>query len=155
MRTWEQNRQAINELWPLMEFTGEERKLWTDDLSSLNQDLLYDALRNVKRDHDTNYPQLKWVRDEYRELFRASKVAAQKPVKAEPRQIVDIPDEQNERYREELKAVIEMAVPSDFEKIEALIIDKCGENKITAATAFRLCKYLADRTGRSNGGFIS
>jgi hypothetical protein len=73
-RTWEQNRTAINQLWPQCQWTDEERRLWSDDLASVDQDVLYDAARNVKRNNDTLYPQLKWFRDEYRSLKRLKDV---------------------------------------------------------------------------------
>jgi hypothetical protein len=74
MRTWEENKTAINQLWPMAQFTEEERRLWHDDLSGLDQAVLYDAIRNVKRNNESLYPQLKWLRDEYRHLSRLARV---------------------------------------------------------------------------------
>jgi hypothetical protein len=152
VRTWEDNRRAINELWPLMELKPEEKKLWTDDLSALDQAVLYDAIRNVKRGNDTNYPQLKWILDEYRSLHRVYQSAQGRTSKAEPRKTVEIDPKQDERLRAELMELIGMASPAEYETVRDLIVTKAHDLKIEMATAFRLCRYLNDRTGRSQGG---
>lgn len=154
MRTWDQNRQAINQLWPLMEFTTEEKRLWHDDLSGLDQDVLYDAIRNVKRANDTNYPQLKWVRDEYRGLDRLRKLRQQKPTAQEPRQLVRIAPEQDSRCRDELRVAIELAQPSDHQAFVDLIAGKAAKCEIEMATAIRLVRYLNERLGLADGGSI-
>lgn len=152
MRTWEENRRAISELWPLMEWTGEEKKLWVDDLSVLDQTLLYDAIRNVKRTRETNYPQLVWIRDEYRTLNRLSQAAARNGKPVEPRELQKVAASDDQRYRDELMEVIRMASPSDFEMIRDLIAGKAAEVKIEMATALRLINFLLQRTGRAQGG---
>lgn len=154
MRTWDDNRCAINELWPLLQFTGEEKRLWTDDLSGLDQDLLYDAIRNVKRNNESNYPQIKWVREEYRSLDRVRKLAARKPVSDEPRQVVCIDADVNARMREELRIVVEQATMQDYDDVVSLIADKACELKVEMQTAMGLVKFLQDRLGLSNGGRI-
>lgn len=154
MRTWDQNRQAINQLWPLMEFTAEEKRLWHDDLGTLDQDVLYDAIRNVKRNNETNYPQLKWVRDEYRVLDRLRKLRQQKPASQEPRQTVSIDKEQDCRCRDELRVAIELAQPSEHQSFVDLIADKAAKCEIEMATAIRLVRYLGERLGMANGGSI-
>ena len=70
-RTWEDNCKAINGLWPHCEWTDEQRSLWRDDLSHLDQDVLHEALREVKRTHDSLYPQLPWVIEAYRSIVAA------------------------------------------------------------------------------------
>ena len=96
-RTWEDNKLAINELWPAYVFTGEERKLWTDDLSHLDQAMLYDAIRNAKRSHETPFPQIKWLTDAYRELNRLRKGATHFKDPQHPRLKVDVKDDENRR----------------------------------------------------------
>lgn len=152
MRTWDENRRAISELWPLMEWTAEEKKLWIDDLSVLDQSLLYDAIRNVKRNNDTNYPQLKWIREEYRTLSRLSQAAVRSGKPPEPRELQKVDAADDERYRAELMEVIRMASPADFEMIRDLISDKAAQVKIEMATALRLINFLLQRTGRAQGG---
>ena len=155
MRTWDENRVAINGLWPLMEFSAEEKRLWHDDLSGLNQDVLYDAIRNVKRNNDTNYPQLKWLRDEYRVLERLRNFSTTtKTPDGEPRKTVKIDAASDARMRDELRAVIESATPSQTDEIVDLIAGKAHDLKIEMATAYRLVKYLLERLGLNNGGQI-
>lgn len=154
MRTWDLNRQAINQLWPLMEFMPEEKKLWHDDLSGLDQAVLYDALRNVKRNNDTNYPQLKWVRDEYRVLDRLRNVRRPSSPQGECKKIVSIEPDKNARMRDELKVVIDLASPSDYQATVDLIADKAGSCDIEMATAIRLVRYLNERLGMAQGGRI-
>lgn len=156
-RTWDENRVAINQLWPVMEFTDEERRLWKDDLSNLNQDVLYDAIRNVKRNNDTNYPQLKWVRDEYRVLHASRALAERKRqtnVPAEPFVPVVIDKKQDERLRQELVQYIDTVTVADKQRTVDLIADKAASEQIEMATAFRLVSYLLKRLGLDQGGII-
>lgn len=154
MRTWDTNRQTINQLWPLMEFTPEEKRLWHDDLSALDQAVLYDAIRNVKRNNDTNYPQLKWVREEYRALDRLRNLRRPTSPTGEAKQTVSIDADKNARMRDELKVAIELASPSDYQATVDLIADKAGKYDIEMATAIRLVRYLNERLGLANGGRI-
>lgn len=154
MRTWDDNRRAINELWPLMEFTGEEKKLWHDDLGGLDQVVLYDAIRNVKRNNETNYPQLKWIRDEYRGLHRLQKFVAVKTSSGEPRQVVKIDAASDAKMRDELRVVVDMATPEQFKSTVDLIADQAAKLQIEMATAFRLIRYLITRLGLADGGNV-
>lgn len=155
MRTWDDNRRAINQLWPLMEFTEEEKRLWHDDLSGLDQAVLYDAIRNVKRGNDTNYPQLKWVREEYRAVMRLRKAAERPAVQnAERHKPVVIDPAIDARMREELMFVVENATVADYKPTVDLICNKAHDLKIELGTATALCRYLRDRLGMSNGGDI-
>lgn len=156
MRTWDENRQSINGLWPMAQFTEEERRLWHDDLSGLDQNVLYDAIRNVKRNHESLYPQLKWVRDEYSSLDRLMRVRSRSAAAASgtPVPIVRIDADANARTRDELKIVVDLATPSDFKTTVSLIADKAAECEIEMATAFRLVRYLLERLGMARGGVI-
>lgn len=155
MRTWNDNRTAINQLWPRFELTEAERQLWHDDLSGLDQDVLYDAIRNVKRNTDTLYPQLKWMRDEYKRLHRIRSFAERGPsAPKEQRQVVRINEKDNERVRRDLVKVIDSLVPAQWQEGVDLIAAKAGELKIEMQTALRLCRYLNDRLGMSDGGKI-
>lgn len=148
-RTWDMNRQAINQLWPMMTFTDEEKRLWHDDLSGVDQGVLYDALRNVKRNNDSNYPHLKWVRDEYRVLSRL--VAPRRQSATDHGKPVRIDADADARLREELKDAISGATQADFTMMVDLIADKAATLQITMTTAFRLVRYLLERLGISNG----
>jgi hypothetical protein len=144
VRTWEDNRAAINQLWPQCKWTDEERRLLSDDLSGLDQDVLYDALRNVKRSRDSLYPQLPWMLQSYRELFSAKRSAMKATTsKAEPRLMSDVSDEQDKRLASEFVSFIDASQPSDFEMIETMVLDKLP--KMLNATAYRVLMYARKR----------
>lgn len=82
-RTWDENRELINGLWPMAQFTAEEADLWRSDLHAVDQDALFEAIRQVKRSRDSVYPQLAWVHEAYREI-RAKARAARPPVAGPP-----------------------------------------------------------------------
>lgn len=152
MRTWDQNRVAINQLWPHCKWTDEERVLWHDDLHRLDQVVLYDAIKNVKRNNESMYPQLKWVREEYRQLHRLKTFSEKKRLATtEPREIVNIDKASDAAMREELMAVVEMTTPAEFQGTVDLIADKAARLQIEMATAFRLVSYLLRRLGMDNG----
>lgn len=156
MRTWDDNRRAINQLWPMCEWTEEERKLFTEDLSGLDQAVLYDAIRNVKRSNETLYPHLKQFRDEYRRLFHLKKLTDRKlKVAEEPKQTVHIDSDSNERCRLELREYIESVSPSDYEHTRDLIADRAARLEIQLETAFGLGRYLVERLGMASGGVVS
>jgi hypothetical protein len=122
MRTWDENRAAINQLWPVATFTEEEKKLWSDDLSSLDQVTLYDAIRNAKRTHDSVYPQLKWVLDEYRSR-QATKMHALKPRKSsEPKLVTDIDFEEDRALTQQMIALVDESRPQDFEVVQETVL---------------------------------
>ncbi len=152
MRTWDDNKTAINQLWPMAQFTDEEKRLWTDDLSGLDQIVLYDAIRNAKRNHDSLYPQLKWIRDEYRTLSRiASLLSKKRAAPGEPKNPVRIDASVDRRTEDELRAVVEVTTVAQFESTRDLIADKAATLKIELATAYRLVRYLLRRLGMSRG----
>lgn len=155
MRTWDDNRAAINGLWPMMQLTEEEKKLWHDDLSPLDQVVLYDAIRNVKRNNDTLYPQLKWVRDEYRSLHRIKSLQGKRAnQQEEPRQLVCIDKQADDQMASDLRAFIDECTPGQWREAADLIADKASELKLEMATAFRLGRYLNERLGMSQGGKV-
>jgi hypothetical protein len=157
VRTWDDNKSAINQLWPRAEFTDEERRLWHDDLSTLDQVVLYDAIRNVKRNNDTLYPQLKWFREEYRHLERLRRFHDARKVKGsdQPRETVDIDPASDAKVAADLRDVIEMLTPSQWQEGIDLIKAKAGENKLALGTACKLGRYLNERLGMNQGGSIS
>lgn len=139
MRTWDENKTAINQLWPQCQWTEEERRLWQGDLCGLDQAVLYDALRNVKRSHDTLYPQLKWILDEHRELSWAKRRSATKKTQSEPKLDLHIDDAEDRRLHEDLVAVIDMSEPSDFEQVQQRVLDNLP--KMKGSTALRALMY--------------
>jgi hypothetical protein len=143
VRTWEQNKTTINQLWPTCSFTDEEKRLWGDDLGSLDQDVLYDAIRNVKRTRDTQWPQLKWMLDAYRELSHAKRQAKTHAKAPEPRVGVKVDEDENSRLADDFIAYIDSAAPSDFQDIHDRVLDKLP--KMHSLTALRVIIYAKKR----------
>lgn len=150
-KTWDDNRELINGLWPLSQLTPEEADLWRSDLSGLDQGVLFDALRNVKRNNDSNYPQLKWVRDEYRGLHRIATVR-RLPQSAPNYEPPAYDDGMDKRIGDELRAVVESATADEYRGTISLIADKAAKALIRMPTAFRLVSYLNARLGYADGG---
>ncbi len=144
MRTWEDNRTAINQLWPQCQWTEEERRLWSDDLSGLDQGTLYDALRNVKRTRDTLYPQLPWILQAYRELNAAKRSALKATSsKVEPKLRLDISEDEDKRLATEFVSFVESSQPSDFEMVETMVLDKLPN--MHSSTAREVLMYARKR----------
>ncbi len=156
MRTWDENKTAINQLWPMAQFTDEERRLWHDDLGGLDQAVLYDAIRNVKRTHDSLYPQIKWILDEVRGLSRLKKVAEQKAKTStqEKREVVVIDAATDKRMKAELTSVVEMATQANYRETVDLIASKAAALQIEMATACSLVLYLLARLGLKRGNVL-
>lgn len=144
MRTWDDNRTSINQLWPQCQWTEEERGLWHDDLHSLDQPMLYDALRNVKRNHDTLYPQLKWILDSYRELASTRKRASHPQQLREKKLELKVDDQEDRRLTDEFIALIDVLLPADFFDLEKKVLD-IGLPKMHAVSAVRVLNYARVR----------
>lgn len=142
MRTWDDNKQSINQLWPT-QWNDEESKLLHDDLSPLDQAMLYDAIRNTKRSHDTPFVHLKWFLDEYRSLSlsrqHASKAQKSHGVKLD----LVIDDERDKMHVKDFLAYVDGASPSDFEQVENLVLDKLPE--MYSLSAVRVLNYARAR----------
>lgn len=143
MRTWEENKTTINQLWPQCRWTAEEGDLWRGDLSRLDQDVLYDAIRDVKRGHDTLYPQLKWMLDTYRDLAALKKSASVTKTKAEVKLKLEIDEAENARLVEDCMKMIDGSTREDFPSVEKTILDAL--KRMYASAALRLLKYARRR----------
>ncbi|MEY3205040.1 MAG: hypothetical protein RLZZ21_1371 [Planctomycetota bacterium] len=144
-RTWQQNSDAINGLWPHCQWTDEEIDLWRSDLSLLDQDVLFEAIREVKRSRDTLYPQLAWVHAAYRPLAAARRAAEKASAAREPVCVgekLEIDANESRRLAAEIGAEIEAAAPADVDAILAKI--EANVDRMDAVTAAR----LAWRAGR-------
>lgn len=144
MRTWDENRTAINQLWPQCQWTDEERRLWHDDLHCLDQPMLYDALRNVKRNNDTLYPQLKWILDSYRELASARKRATRPSHLIEKKLELTHTDDDDRQTAAEFIALIEVLSPADFHELEHKVLH-IGLPRMHSASAVRVLNYARVR----------
>jgi hypothetical protein len=152
-RTWEQNRDTINGLWPMAVWTPEEADLWRADLSGLDHDVLFDALREVKRSRESIYPQLAWVHAAYREVMaarRATRRAAERgagagaPAYSTPRMRPDPARER--RARVELETLLEQTEPAGLEAVRR----RAGE-LIDAVDALWAARFLARVAAKAAG----
>jgi hypothetical protein len=144
-RTWDENRQTINQLWPVAQFTAEDVRLWHDDLSGLDQDMLYDAIRNVKRTHDSVYPQLKWMLDEYRSLAQSRKAALRSTVSREEKTQWNIDETQDREARNELMEWVDRAEPSEYRAIHDAVFEPEMFKRLHSLTAMRIVFYARER----------
>lgn len=123
-RTWQQNSDAINGLWPQCQWTDEEIDLWRSDLAGLDQDVLFEAIREVKRSKESLYPQLVWVLTAYRTLSAARRAADRVAAPREPAYSGDrleIDPAESRRLAAEIAADIDAAGPGDVDGILAKI----------------------------------
>jgi hypothetical protein len=152
-RTWEQNRDAINGLWPMAVWTPEEADLWRADLHGLEQGALFDAIRAVKRSRESLYPQLAWVHAAYREIMaarRAARRAAERgpgagaPAYSTPRMQLDPARER--RARAELESLLEKTEPAALGAVRS----RAGE-LIDAVDALWAARFLARVAAKAAG----
>ncbi len=152
-RTWDQNRDTINGLWPMAVWTPEEADLWRADLSGLDHDVLFDALREVKRSRESIYPQLAWVHAAYREMMAARRAArrsaergpgAGAPAYSTPRMKLDPVRER--RARAELESLLEQTEPAGLGAVRR----RAGE-LIDAVDALWAARFLARVTKKAAG----
>jgi hypothetical protein len=144
-RTWDENRQSINQLWPIAQFTEEEKRLWNDDLSGLDQDTLYDAIRNAKRGHDAVYPQLKWILDEYRSLSALRRAALRMNKPREEKTLWNIDDKRDRETRNELMEWVDRAQPNEYRAIYDAVFEMETFKNLHSVTATRIIAYAKER----------
>lgn len=142
MRTWDDNRSVINDFWPT-EWNPEEWKLIHDDLSPLDQSMLYDAIRNTKRKHDTPFVHLKWLLDEYRDLESSKKHALKAPRPRDEKLQLNIDDAHDRNLCDQFVAYIDECEPQHFSEVESRVLDKLPE--MHAASAVRILNYARCR----------
>jgi hypothetical protein len=143
VRTWEDNKAAMNQLWPTHIWQEEEKKLLNDDLSPLDQDTLYDAIRNVKRHRDTPFVHLKWFLDEYRSLCASKKHATKRSKPKDPKLDINIDDERDHALCDEFVGWIDGCQPQQFQEVEEAVLDRLSE--MHAASAVRVLDYARAR----------
>ena len=139
-RTWDANRETINDLWPLLELRQAEKELWHDDLSGLDQGVLYEALREVKRSKESPWPQLAWIHDAYRQIASARRTAERmvetmQPAWSGDRLVIDL--EESERLKAYYRAAFEAV--QTLQELDALAFElNASVDKLEARTAIRL-----------------
>lgn len=151
-RTWNENRELINGLWPRAEFTAEEADLWRADLSGLDQQCLLEAIRQVKRTRDSVYPQLAWLHEEYRTIRarnrpRAAAAAAPAAATSRPRLTIDPATER--RVRIELEELAERATTdADLDAVVERVREEFPRlHGLTAARLLATVRAKRERPG--------
>jgi hypothetical protein len=143
VRTWEENKTAINQLWPSHEWSDEEAKLVREDLSPLDQPTLYDAIRNAKRKHDTPFVHLKWLLDEYRELASAKRHALKVTQPKDPKLEISIDDDLDRKLSADFVAWIDDCDPEHFGEVETRVLDKLPQ--MHSLSALKVLSYARSR----------
>ena len=144
-RTWDENRELINGLWPMAQFTAEEADLWRADLHGLDQAALFEAIRQVKRSRDSVYPQLAWVHEAYREI-RAKARADRPPVPGPPAFAGDrltIDPVRERTLRRELEHAIERAAAEELDAVVDRITEQI--DNLEARSAIALMARVRER----------
>jgi hypothetical protein len=143
VRTWEENKTAINQLWPSHEWSDEEAKLVREDLSPLDQPTLYDAIRNAKRKHDTPFVHLKWLLDEYRELSSSKRHALKASKPKDPKLQISIDDDLDRKLSADFVAWIDDCDPEHFGEVETKVLDKLPQ--MHSLSALKVLSYARSR----------
>lgn len=143
MRTWEENKTAINQLWPSHEWSEEEAKLVREDLSPLDQPTLYDAIRNAKRKHDTPFVHLKWLLDEYRELSSSKRHALKASKPKDPKLQISIDDDLDRKLAADFVSWIDDCDPEHFGEVETMVLDKLPQ--MHSLSALKVLSYARSR----------
>lgn len=153
-RTWGQNSDTINGLWPHCQWTDEEIDLWHADLSGLDQDVLFEAIREVKRSKESLYPQLAWVHAAYRTLVASKRAAERTTAAMQPAytgEKLEIDMVESRRLTDEITRKIEGAGPDDVDAILAKI--DANVSRLDALAAARLSwKASAKRAAKQQIG---
>ena len=143
MRTWDENRNAMNQLWPSHIWSDEELKLVREDLSPLDQPTLYDAIRNAKRKHDTPFVHLKWLLDEYRELSSSKRHALKASKPKDPKLQISIDDDLDRKLAADFVAWIDDCDPEHFGEVETMVLDKLPQ--MHSLSALKVLSYARSR----------
>ncbi len=143
MRTWDENRNAMNQLWPSHIWSDEELKLVREDLSPLDQPTLYDAIRNAKRKHDTPFVHLKWLLDEYRELSSSKRHALKASKPKDPKLQIIIDDDLDRKLAADFVAWIDDCDPEHFGEVETMVLDKLPQ--MHSLSALKVLSYARSR----------
>jgi hypothetical protein len=143
VRTWDENKTAINQLWPSHEWSDEEAKLVREDLSPLDQPTLYDAIRNAKRKHDTPFVHLKWLLDEYRELSSSKRHALKASKPKDPKLQISIDDDLDRKLAADFVSWIDDCDPEHFGEVETMVLDKLPQ--MHSLSALKVLSYARSR----------
>ena len=144
MRTYEDNVEAINELWQSFAPTHELRQLFRERLAKLDQAALYEAIKQAKVDNEGPWPAIKWFITAYAEVQRKRREAMPKPSQTYVRNVIpDVDTEAEKKLLQEFYAAIEVCTDEGFHQLDEMILDKAvKENALSSVSAHRLCRQL-------------
>lgn len=146
MRTYEDNVEAINELWQSFAPTHELRQLFRERLAKLDQAALYEAIKQAKVDNEGPWPAIKWFITAYAEVQRKRREAMPKPRETYTRSVIPAVDTEAEKQLvKEFQMAIEGCTDEGFRQLDEMILDKMEkENRLSAYSTHCLCRQLRE-----------
>lgn len=143
MRTYEDNVEAINELWQSFAPTHELRQLFRERLSKLDQPTLYEAIKQAKVDNEGPWPAIKWFTSAYADIQRKRRESAPKPSQTYVRNVIpEVDTEAEKKLVQDFYAAIEGCDDEGFHAMDKMILDKYEANLLSSLSAHRLCRQL-------------
>ena len=70
-RTIDEIKQKFADYWPKAEIPDAVKSLWRERLRNLNNNVVWEALDEVRVKYSSQTPQIKWVLDSYHEIYRS------------------------------------------------------------------------------------
>lgn len=149
MRTYEDNVEAINQLWQAFTPTHELRQLFREKLSKLDQAVLYEAIKQAKVDNEGPWPAIKWFTVAYAEVQRKRRESTPKTMEKHTRTILpDIDTEQEKRLVADFQLAIQGCNDEGFKHLEGMILDKMSkELLLSSLSTHRLLHSLQVHLG--------
>lgn len=146
MRTYEDNVEAINQLWQSFTPTHELRQLFRERLSKLDQAALYEAIKQAKVENEGPWPAIKWFITAYADVQRKRRESMPKAREKYERSIFpEIDTEDEKRLVKEFQAAIEGCTDDGFHQLDEMILDKMSkENRLSAHSTHCLCRSLRE-----------
>lgn len=156
MRTYDDNVEVINELWQSFAPTHELRQLFRERLEKLDQNVLYEAIKQAKVDNDGPWPAIKWFTSAYNEIKRKQlQSAPHKPSQYVRNIIPDVDVAEENRLVSEFCAAIEGCNDEGFIGLREMILDKYDAHLLSSLNAHRLCRQLLVHLGYVVGAGLS
>lgn len=156
MRTYDDNVEVINELWQSFTPTHELRQLFRERLQKLEQDVLYEAIKQAKVDNEGPWPAIKWFTAAYNEIKRKQiQSAPHKPSQYIRHIIPDVDVAEENRLVSEFCAAIEGCTDEGFTSMRDMILDKYDAHLLSSLNAHRLCRQLLVHLGYVVGAGLS
>jgi hypothetical protein len=147
MRTYEDNVETINELWQTFMPTHELKQLFREQLSKLNQDVLYLSIKRAKVDNEGPWPAIKWFTTAYADVQRKLREAgevrevAYKPIK---NTLPKVDGDAEAKLVSDFRLAIQDCGDQGFVALHDMIVDRVGRCEIGLANGARLCNELRE-----------